>query len=79
LAPKGLAAAALAGLPAAAGLPGGAIIQDTTYAVVLLSILVSSLGVAFLSPRTPSAKKTNIPSAHRSPSMRVFSNKRKKK
>ena len=36
--PKGLAAAVLAGMPLAAGLPGGEFIQNVTYSVVLFSI-----------------------------------------
>lgn len=41
--PKGLAAAAVASLPLQMGLPGGRLIQDMVFAVVLLSILASSL------------------------------------
>lgn len=41
--PKGLAAAVLAGLPVAAGLPGGPHIQNLAYAVVLLSITLTAL------------------------------------
>ena len=37
--PKGLAAAVLAGIPLAAGVPGGEFIRNTTYAVILFSIL----------------------------------------
>lgn len=36
--PKGLAAAVLAGMPLAAGLPGGEFIKNVTYSVVLFSI-----------------------------------------
>lgn len=41
--PKGLAAAILAALPWQAGLLGGLIIQDTVYALVLFSIILSAL------------------------------------
>lgn len=41
--PKGLAAAVLAGIPLAEGIPGGEFIKNTTYAVVLFSILWVSL------------------------------------
>jgi NhaP-type Na+/H+ and K+/H+ antiporter len=41
--PKGLAAAVLAGLPLAAGMPGGQHLQNLAYAVVLLSITVSAV------------------------------------
>jgi potassium/hydrogen antiporter len=43
--PKGLAAAVLAGLPVAAGLPGGEHIQNIVYAVVLLSIAMTAVFV----------------------------------
>ena len=39
MAPKGLAAAVLAGLPSQYGMPGGDIIQSIAYAVVLFSII----------------------------------------
>lgn len=41
--PKGLAAAVLAGLPLAAGLPDGMFIKNVTYSVVFFSILFVSL------------------------------------
>lgn len=41
--PKGLAAVAVAGLPLQMGLPGGRLIQDMVFAVVLVSVLASSL------------------------------------
>ncbi|MDE5703814.1 MAG: cation:proton antiporter, partial [Bacteroidales bacterium] len=41
--PKGLAAAVLAGIPLAEGVPGGEFIKNTTYAVILFSILWVSL------------------------------------
>jgi len=46
LAPKGLAAAVLAGLPLQYGVSGGEIIRDTTYMVVLVSITLCALLVA---------------------------------
>jgi NhaP-type Na+/H+ or K+/H+ antiporter len=79
LAPKGLAAAALAGLPAAAGLPGGLVIQDVTYAVVLLSVLFSSLAVTWLSRRSSAPKKTSRPAARSSrSSVRIPTSSRKR-
>ncbi len=41
--PKGLAAAVLAGIPLAEGVPGGEFIKNTTYAAILFSILWVSL------------------------------------
>ncbi|MDE5607156.1 MAG: cation:proton antiporter, partial [Bacteroidales bacterium] len=41
--PKGLAAAVLAGIPLAAGVSGGEFIRNTTYAVILFSILWVSI------------------------------------
>lgn len=41
--PKGLAAAVLAGMPLAQGISGGEFIQNTTYAVILFSILLVSI------------------------------------
>jgi hypothetical protein len=41
--PKGLAAAVLAGLPLAAGMPGGAHIQNLAFAMVLASITLTAL------------------------------------
>ncbi|MDP4028597.1 MAG: cation:proton antiporter [Gallionella sp.] len=46
MAPKGLAAAVLAGLPLQYGVVGGEIIRDTTYMVVLVSISLCALLVA---------------------------------
>ena len=46
LAPKGLAAAVLAGLPLQYGVAGGEVIRDTTYMVVLASIALCALLVA---------------------------------
>jgi len=40
--PKGLAAAVIASIPLAAGVPGGEVIRDTVYQVVLLSILLTA-------------------------------------
>nr|WP_320133562.1 cation:proton antiporter [uncultured Holophaga sp.] len=48
MSPKGLAAAVVASLPAQMGLPGGVVIQTTVYAVVLFSILASSVLVFLL-------------------------------
>jgi len=41
--PKGLAAAVLASIPLREGIAGGDIIQNVTYAVVLFSIVLTSL------------------------------------
>jgi len=46
MAPKGLAAAVLAGLPLQYGVTGGEAIRDTTYMVVLVSIALCALLVA---------------------------------
>ena len=46
MAPKGLAAAVLAGLPLQYGVAGGETIRDTTYMVVLVSISLCALLVA---------------------------------
>jgi len=46
MAPKGLAAAVLAGLPLQHGVAGGETIRDTTYMVVLVSISLCALLVA---------------------------------
>lgn len=43
MAPKGLAAAVLASLPLQQGVPGGDLIQNSTYAVVLFSVILTSL------------------------------------
>jgi len=47
MAPKGLAAAVLAALPLQYGVPGGEIIRDTTYMVVLISISFTAMLVMF--------------------------------
>ncbi len=49
MAPKGLAAAVLAGLPLQYGVAGGETIRDTTYMVVLVSIALCALLVALYS------------------------------
>jgi NhaP-type Na+/H+ or K+/H+ antiporter len=41
--PKGLAAAVLATIPEMAGVPEGAMIKNITYAVVLFSIILTSI------------------------------------
>jgi len=41
--PKGLAAAVLAGIPLQKGIAGGQIIQDLTYSIILISILITSV------------------------------------
>ena len=46
--PKGLAAAVLASLPLQAGLPGGDMIRDLTYAVILTSIVLTSILIPVL-------------------------------
>ena len=51
MAPKGLAAAVLASLPLQQGLPGGDLIQNSTYAVVLFSVILTSL-LVFLQDKT---------------------------
>jgi len=64
--PKGLAAVVLASLPLQQGIPGGELIQNLTYGVVLLSIVLTSFLVMlidkakfytiygwFFSPRLP--------------------------
>jgi NhaP-type Na+/H+ or K+/H+ antiporter len=48
MAPKGLAAAVLASLVEQAGVPGGAQIKELVFAVVLVSIVVTSLAVPIL-------------------------------
>lgn len=52
MAPKGLAAAVLASLPLQQGVPGGDLIQNSTYAVVLFSVILTSL-LIFLQDTTP--------------------------
>lgn len=51
MAPKGLAAAALASLPLQQGVVGGELIEHSTYAVVLFSIILTSL-LIFLQDKT---------------------------
>ncbi len=51
MAPKGLAAAVLASIPLQQGLQGGDLIQNSTYAVVLFSIVVNSI-LIFLQDKT---------------------------
>ena len=46
--PKGLAAAVLATIPAQAGVPGGEIIQSIVFAVILFSIIFTSVMVPIL-------------------------------
>ncbi len=50
--PKGLAAAVLAAIPFYAGVTGGLFIETTTYAIILISIVVCSVLVILLE-RTP--------------------------
>jgi NhaP-type Na+/H+ or K+/H+ antiporter len=50
--PKGLAAAVLAAIPLQAGVAGGMFIETTTYAIILISIVVCSVLVLLLE-RTP--------------------------
>jgi NhaP-type Na+/H+ or K+/H+ antiporter len=56
--PKGLAAAVLASIPLQRGIEGGEFIQNVTYAVVFLSIVVNSL-LIFLLEKTPLGKFYN--------------------
>jgi NhaP-type Na+/H+ or K+/H+ antiporter len=51
MAPKGLAAAVLASLPLQQGVPGGDLIQNSTYAVVLFSVILTAL-LIFLQEKT---------------------------
>lgn len=53
--PKGLAAAVLASIPLQEGIPGGEVIQNVTYAVVLFSIVLTSL-LIFLLDKTRLAR-----------------------
>lgn len=55
MAPKGLAAAALAAVPLQRGIADGELIQDIAYSVVLLSVLGTS-ALLFLLSRTPLSK-----------------------
>ena len=47
--PKGLAAAVLANLPLQAGVPGGEMVRDLVYAVILTSIVFTSIMIPILS------------------------------
>ncbi len=49
--PRGLAAAVLASIPFQQGMPGGDIIQNIAYAIILISIIVTSL-LVFLIDKT---------------------------
>jgi cell volume regulation protein A len=53
--PKGLAAVVLASIPLQQGIPGGEIIKNLTYGMVLFSIIISSL-LVFLLDKTPLSK-----------------------
>ncbi len=53
--PKGLAAAALASLPLQQGIPGGDLIQNVVFSVVMCSIILTSI-LIFLVHRTPVSK-----------------------
>ena len=46
--PKGLAAAVLANLPVQYNLPGGEMIRDLTYSVILTSIILTSILIPVL-------------------------------
>jgi NhaP-type Na+/H+ or K+/H+ antiporter len=51
MAPKGLAAAVLVSLPLQQGVPGGDLIQSSAYAVVLFSIVLTSI-LVFMQDKT---------------------------
>lgn len=53
--PKGLAAVVLASIPLQQGMPGGELMRDVTYAVVLFSIVLTAL-LVFLLERTRLAR-----------------------
>jgi NhaP-type Na+/H+ or K+/H+ antiporter len=59
MAPKGLAAAVLAGVPAQMGLPGGAAIQQFVFGIVLTSIVITSVAVPLL-PRWPWSRLVDV-------------------
>lgn len=61
--PKGLATAVVAAVPLERGLAGGAWIRDLAYAVIPLSILVTSFGIAFLGRKSASADAAAPPAA----------------
>lgn len=52
MSPKGLAAVVLASIPMAQNLPGGEMLRDMTYSVVLISIVFTCV-LSFLVERTP--------------------------
>jgi hypothetical protein len=52
LAPKGLAAAALASIPFEQGLPQGALIQSLVYVIILFTIVFAT-SLVFFQDRTP--------------------------
>lgn len=58
LIPKGLATAVVASVPLEMGLPGGEWIRDVAYAVIPISILVTSLGVALLARRSAKEERS---------------------
>jgi NhaP-type Na+/H+ or K+/H+ antiporter len=47
--PKGLAAAVLAGIPLQQGITGGELVRNVTYAVVLISIVFTSILIPLFS------------------------------
>lgn len=59
LIPKGLAAAVLASLPASVKMPGHEMIESITYAVVFLSILLSSVAIALIEIKSTVSEQTN--------------------
>lgn len=46
--PKGLAAAVMAGIPLQKGIPGGQVIQDLTYSIILITIIITSVLIPLL-------------------------------
>lgn len=61
LIPKGLAAAVLASLPASIQMPGYEMIETITYAVVFLSILVSSVAIALVEIKANASREIPAP------------------
>lgn len=61
LIPKGLATAVVAAVPLEMGLAGGEWIRDVAYAVIPISILVTSIGVAILGRPEPPAPEPSAP------------------
>jgi potassium/hydrogen antiporter len=59
MSPKGLAAVVLASMPVHRGLPGGRILQSTTYSVVFISIVLTSI-LSFLIERTRFGKDLRL-------------------